>query len=142
MRFPERTKRKWGRIAYVIEWCAVILHYLGITIFVIITLYQVRGFLETGSWPWMPMRLLFIDHLELGFFTDPAGWYAAPADWKGLRTVLWFFMERVPVSLLFLAAGRYLSFSLLWLVDRWMPEKLVEQKPLTPGQKKVYMNIK
>ncbi len=132
-------------MAYALEWVAMIAHYLGITLFLVITLYQLRGFLETGRWLWMAMRLLFIDHLGLPFFTDPAGWYQAPATWKGLQRVLEVIMERVPVSLLFLAVGRYLSFSLLWLVDRWMPEKVVPQGRSTvtdARRQKILMNIK
>ncbi len=82
---------------------------LGMTLFLILLLYQLKTWLETGFWPSLPVRILLVDVLHLSAITDYTSWYNAPTKWFGLHTMAKAFVEDLPLSIFFLVLGKLIA---------------------------------
>ncbi|MDB4979091.1 MAG: hypothetical protein JWM56_1277 [Candidatus Peribacteria bacterium] len=149
MRWPEKTQRKkWPVIFFCFEYTAALSRTFGIALFVLLTLFECKSWLETGHWFFIPVKILLADVSQVPVFTvlhswyaDPQSWYNMPGKWKGAHLAIAFFREQFPLSVFFLLVGKMVSVVLYWFIDRVFPD-MKEAAPAFSQAGKKFVNIK
>ena len=95
--------------------------WLGVSLFVALVLYQTKIWLDTGFWPPLPVRILFVDLFPVSAITRPGSWYNHPTRWFGMHAAAQFFLEDIPLSLFLLVMGRVLSLLFEAVAVRLVP---------------------
>lgn|GEM_PF-4216411 len=142
MRWPEKArKKKWPQVAYSLEMASAVIRTAGIALFFIIVLLQLKGWLETGVWPPLPVRFLLVDSLEIPFFVKFAKSYAETGSVHVdfFDSLLAWFLGRFPLSIFILVTCKLISMYIFWFVDHLFPNTKVQVEKgfAQPGTKMI-----
>jgi hypothetical protein len=146
MRWPEKTRRKqFPRLVYVVEYAAAAARTIGIALFFIILLLQLKPWLETGVWPAVPVRTLLVEWLQVPFFVQLDTSYALDPSSPSINffeLIVQFFLLKFPLSLALLIVGKVISMYLFWMVDHVFPVTQVQETKGFMQTGKKIVNIK